>query len=166
MQKRYFSRLVLSAAVVWVAACSGGGAGGPTSPSINVDSVELNSFSLVNKERAQASTITELERHAVIAQLAREYSERMRDQGFFDHRSPDGGDLESRLRKAGVPFMAAAENLAKVTNHADPATFAHTILMQQPHHRENILAPRYELLGVGAAKSGDTVWITQIFVEY
>ena len=166
MQKRYLSLFVLGAAIVWAGACSGGGPGLPTSPSVNVHSVEQESFNLVNRERAEVGSAGQLARNAVVERIAREYSEQMRDQGFFAHRAPDGSTLESRLRRAGIEFRMAAENLARVENHADPAIFAHTILMGQPHHRENILGPEYRLLGVGAAKSDDKVWITQIFVKF
>ena len=165
MRRGYLAPTALGFALVITSACSGSGAPGITSPKVNIASVEQNSFTLVNKERSVVPTTDELTRSELVARVAREYSEQMRDQGFFAHASPDGKELEHRLRSAGVQFMSAAENLARVTTHADPATFAHTILMQQPYHRENILGPDYKLLGVGAAKEGDTVWITQIFIR-
>lgn len=157
---------LLSVALVFASACSGGGGLGlgPTTPKVNIEGVEFASFSLVNAEREGLGEAT-VSRNDKVAKVAREYSEKMRDEGFFSHVAPDGLTLRQRLESAGVEFASAAENLAKVTNSADPAAFAHTLLMAQPKHRENILDPEYELLGVGATKLDGTVWITQIFIH-
>lgn len=166
MTQRHLSRVLLSFLLVSVASCSGGGlALGPTTPSVNIEGVEFASFTLVNEERMSTAVAPELSRAERVAQLARDYSQQMRDEGFFSHSGPDGMTLKKRLLEAGIEFRTAAENLAKVTNSVDPAAFAHTLLLQQPQHRDNMLDSKYELLGVGAAKQGDTVWITQIFVE-
>ena len=157
---------MLSLTLLLIAACSGGGLLGPTTPgSVSVESVEFASFSLVNSERQTTRSGDQLARESLVARIAREYSEAMRDQGFFSHLAPDGSGLESRLREAGVEFRAAGENLARVTNAADPAAYAHTLLMQHEDHRQNILNSEYKLLGIGAARDQDTVWITQIFIE-
>lgn len=155
----------LSLAFLLIAACNGGGLGPTTPGGVTVEGVEFNSFQLVNGARLATRSDSELGREDRIARIARTFSEEMRDQGFFSHLAPDGTTLQSRLRSAGIEFRSAAENLARVTNVSDPATFAHTLLMQQEEHRANILNPRYELLGVGVAKSDGTVWITQIFIE-
>ncbi len=166
MATRRASLAILSLTFLLVAACSGGGVLGPTTPgSVSVASVEFSSFSLVNGEREATHSGDQLAKESPIARLAREYSEEMRDQRFFSHTAPDGSSLRARLRDAGIEFSAAAENLARVTNAADPAAFAHTLLMQHQEHRENILNSKYKLLGVGAARNDDTVWITQIFVK-
>jgi len=163
MRHRHLSRVFLSLALISVGACSGGGLGlGPTTPNVRVEAVEVASFALVNLERGKTR---ELARNNLVAQLAREYSEKMRDEGFFSHSGPDRVTLRQRLQAAGVDFSGAAENLAKVTNSADPAAYAHTLLLQQPEHRENMLNNKYKLLGVGAAKQGETIWITQIYVQ-
>lgn len=166
MANRSASLTILSLMFLLVAACSGGGVFGPTTPgSVSVDSVEFSSFSLVNGARQEILTGGQLVKESVLARAAREYSELMRDQGFFSHLAPDGSDLESRLRATGVSFVSAAENLAQVTNAANPAAYAHTLMMQQAVHRRNILDTRYQLLGIGAARDGENVWITQIFIE-
>jgi uncharacterized protein YkwD len=130
-----------------------------------VEGVEATSFSLVNQERELNGNTDALSRAELVARVAREYAERMRDEGFFAHTSPDGKSLRQRLSQAGIEFTAAAENLAKVTNSADPAGFAHTLLLQQPEHRENMLDSKYQLLGVGAAKRDNTIWIAQVYVK-
>lgn len=158
---------MLGLAALLFSACSGGGGLlGPTTPSsVSVDSVEFASFSLVNDERKATKSGSKLAKEAAVARLAREYSEEMKREGFFSHTSPDGRGLKARLREAGIDFSSAGENLAKVTSASDPASYAHTLLMQHDEHRRNILDSKYEFLGIGAARQGDTVWITQIFIK-
>ncbi len=166
MTARSSSLAILGLTFVLIAACSGGGLLGPTTPgSLSVESVEFASFSLVNSEREVNPSVDQLARESEVARIAREYSEEMRDQQFFSHLSLDGTGLRDRLQAAGIGFRSAGENLAKVTNAHDPAAYAHTLLMQHEKHRQNILSSEYSLLGIGVARNDDTVWITQIFIH-
>lgn len=167
MTNRNATLAMLGLAALLLSACSGGGGVlGPTTPSsVSVDSVEFASFSLVNDEREALESGTRLAKESAVARLAREYSQMMKREGFFSHTTPDGRGLETRLREAGIEFVSAAENLAKVTSSSQPASYAHTLMMQNEEHRRNILDSEYEFLGIGAARQGDTVWITQIFIK-
>jgi uncharacterized protein YkwD len=100
-----------------------------------------------------------------VAAVARGYSAQMRDEDFFGHQDGQGRDLAARLGDAGIPFAAAAENLATVTDVADPAGWVHEQLMASAEHRENILHQGYRLGGVGVAQQGARYWLTQIFVK-
>src|SRR5215207_8395810 len=64
--------------------------------------------------------------------------------------SPDGLDPFDRMRRAGVNFRAAGENLAL----APTVRVAHTGLMNSPGHRANILQPSFGRLGVGIVDGG------------
>ncbi len=88
----------------------------------------------------------------------------MRDHGFFGHVGPDGG-LRARLRKAGIEFTTAGENLAKLVSVPNPASRAHSQFMDSAEHREVILDKRFRLAGVGVARNGDTYWLTQIYIR-
>lgn len=145
------------------AACGGGSS--PTSPGgQSLAELENNSFLLVNMERSDES-VPPTRSDPDLSAIARQHSVQMRDEGFFSHTSPDGQGLLDRLQEAGYPFSFAGENLAKVSNSGNPVLYAHTLLMQNPDHRHNILDERFKVLGVGIATRGDTVWITQIFVR-
>jgi uncharacterized protein YkwD len=164
-------RRVTFAAVVVVGVavlggCSGGAGGGPSAPGgpAGAASVEAASFARVNDSRREADR-PELMPDPVLAEIARQHSRRMRDEGFFDHVAPDGSALTARLATAGVRYSAAGENLAWVKNSHDPAGTAHKLLMDNPEHRRNILDARFTDVGVGVAQGGDTYWITQIFVR-
>jgi len=150
--------------LVVVAACGGGG--GPTSPSsASIAAVEHGSFELVNEERQVRGVSPILGSDPELAAIARAFSEQMRDEGFFSHTSPSGVTLGQRLAARGYQFSSAGENLARVSNSGNPASFAHQLLMKNPNHRGNILNSQYVQLGVGVAFKGDTVWITQIYAR-
>jgi uncharacterized protein YkwD len=146
-------------------ACSGGGGGGPTAPgSPSVAEVESASFQLLNQARTTAG-LPALQLDPALSAIARAHSEAMRDRGFFDHRDPvTGKTFTDRLRDAGQAFRTAGENLAMVTNAADPAGFAHSNLFASPEHRADMLNPSFNRVGVGVAQAGTSYWLTQLFV--
>jgi uncharacterized protein YkwD len=154
-----------------LAGCSGGGGGPaaadtPTSPLAPMPpSVEFDSFGHLNSARETNAIDPLLGLREAASTVARRHSENMRDAGFFDHVDPQGRTVAQRLQQAGVPFRAAAENLARVSDAANPAAFAHQQLMASPSHRPNILNSRFQLVGVGVARQGDSYWITQVFID-
>lgn len=140
---------------------------GPTSPesSQTPAEIEYQLLQLTNAARAAAGVEPALTEDPRLTDVARDHSRAMRDQGFFGHVGPDGRTLRQRLEDAGIDYNRAAENLAQVTNVADPSSFAHDLLIDSERHRANILDPRFELVGIGVARSDDTFWITQIFIK-
>lgn len=129
---------------------------------------------LVNETR-QAYGLKPLKPHPVLSLVAREHSAAMRDLGFFSHTSPIPGcqtTLARFLRRfEGYP-KHLGENLARRYWRPTPAlneqniALTHEELMQSPHHRENILHPTSEYVGVGIAvnPAGD-YWLTELFME-
>jgi uncharacterized protein YkwD len=65
------------------------------------------------------------------------------------------------LKKYGVSYLYAGENLAKNTN----AGAAHTALMNSPGHKANILNANFTNIGIGVAtaKDGSKIY-TQMFI--
>lgn len=166
------SSFVSTAAVGLVAllalvGCSGsGGSDTPTSPlTPQPPAVESDSHTHLNAARVDHAVNPPLGLREAVSAVARRHSESMRDQGFFSHVDPQGRSVAQRLQEAGVPFRAAAENLAQVNHAANPAAFAHQQLMASSTHRPNILNERFQLVGVGVARQGETYWITQVFIE-
>lgn len=157
--------LILSLLTLLSAAC-GGGSDSPTTPggsAVSVAEVEYESFQLANAARSSSNVRPPLALDDQLSQVARAHSRAMRDQGFFGHSGPNGG-LRARLGAAGIPFTSAGENLAKLVSVPDPAGQAHSQFMNSPEHREVILDSRFTLAGVGVARSGDTYWLTQIYI--
>lgn len=73
-----------------------------------------------------------------LGSVAREYSCRMAEQGFFSHVSPAGGRLRQRIAQAGRQIAAVGENLAHNVNQADPVASAVQGWMKSAGHRDNI----------------------------
>lgn len=146
------------------AACSGSSPTDPGASAPSALSVESSSFTRINQSRRDDGK-GELMLDPVLSEIARAHSRRMRDEQFFGHEDPGGLNLVDRLRGSSVSFSLAGENLALVDGASDPAGAAHDMLMGNPAHRGNILEPRYTEVGVGVAQSGDTYWITQIFLR-
>ena len=152
-------------ALVGVACGGGGESGSPTSPlGTSVAQVEFESFQLANSARSDSNVQPPLSHDDAISRVARAHSESMRDHDFFGHQGPNGG-MRARLRAAGIPFSVAGENLAKLSSVPNPAGTAHAQFMSSAEHRGVMLDPRFRLAGVGVARSGDTYWITQIFIR-
>jgi uncharacterized protein YkwD len=68
----------------------------------------------------------------------------------ISHDSSDGGTLKTRLRKAGYKFRAAAENTGRGFGTGARAV---EWWMNSPKHRDNILFPRVNEVGIGIALS-------------
>ena len=147
-------------------ACGGGGdSGSPTAPlGTTVAEVEFESFQLANSARSESNVQPQLNLDDTIARVARAHSESMRDLNFFGHQGPDGG-IRARLHDAGISFSVAGENLAKMSSVPNPAGQAHAQFINSAEHRDVMLDPRFQLAGVGVARSGDTYWLTQIYVR-
>lgn len=155
----------LAVALLFTAACSGGGSDSPTNPTgFSLAEVEFLSFDLANGARREHSLDALSGPDNLVAAVARAHSEAMRDEGFFGHSGSSGG-LQARLRAAGVEFSAAGENLAKVSSVGDPAGTAHSLFLNSSDHRSVMLDAGFELAGVGVARNGDTYWLTQIYVS-
>ncbi len=147
-----------------LAACSGGLS--PTEPArLSIADVEFQSFQMVNEARRDGGVEPPLELAESISTVARAHSEAMRDEDFFGHVDSNGNEVGGRLGAAGVGFTRAGENLARVSGSGNPAATAHALLMGSGGHRDNILSADFRLVGVGAARRGDTFWITQVFIQ-
>ena len=56
-------------------------------------------------------------------------------------------------------YRSVGENVAFATT----VSRVHSVLMNSPGHRANILASKWRGLGVGVVKRGDYLWVTEIF---
>jgi uncharacterized protein YkwD len=163
---RLAAAALLAAASLLAISCGGSGGGSPTDPggSPSLTAIEYQSFDLINQDRRDNGVSPQLTFDSQLADVARAYSERMRDEGFFSHIDPQGHDVAYRLQTGGVTYTVAAENLAEVTHTNDPAAYSNQQFLTSQPHRGNILNPRMRRAGVGVAFDGTTYWITQLFI--
>jgi uncharacterized protein YkwD len=78
--------------------------------------------------------------------VALRHSRDMARRGFFSHTNPDGRDPFDRMRRAGIRFQAAAENLA-----SGQRTGAETFegWMESRGHRRNLEECAFTRIGIG-----------------
>jgi uncharacterized protein YkwD/uncharacterized membrane protein required for colicin V production len=119
-------------------------------PSPGIDqTAEQRMLDLVNRERAN-NGLQPLVMDDTIRQVARAHSDEMFEQGYFAHIDPDGATPFDRMRRGGVSFRVAGENLAL----GPTVDVAHDGLMNSPGHRANILNPTFRRIGIGVADGG------------
>lgn len=127
-------------------------------PAVRTD-LEERLLELVNAERARAG-LKPVRNDPELAAVARAHSLDMFKRGYFSHYTPEGRDLQDRLRQAQVGFLTAGENLAL----APTLPGAHQGLMKSPGHRANILRPQFGRLGIGVLDGGvHGLMVTQNF---
>jgi uncharacterized protein YkwD len=77
----------------------------------------------------------------------------MLDQGFFAHESPDGTSFAARLKQFypanNTDYWTVGENLAMTGPNEPLARDLVDSWMASPHHRANLLDPRWREFGIG-----------------
>lgn len=118
----------------------------------NMAQVADATLCLLNAERAGRS-LGALREQGQLTKASRDFSALMVAEHFFAHVSPDGGTLTDRLEVSG--YLArpggwtVGENIAWGESYlASPARIVQA-WMDSPPHRENILSPDFEEIGLG-----------------
>lgn len=107
-------------------------------------------LALLNHSRAAAGRRPLLP-NTTLRNVARGHGEDMFAFGYLSHRSRDGRTPWDRVTEAGIRPAYVGENLA----FAPDVQEAHSLLMQSPGHRQNILSTEYHRVGIGVLDSGD-----------
>jgi len=100
---------------------------------------------LVNQERAKRG-LKALTHRADIKNVAHKKAEDLINSNYFSHTSPNYGSPFQMLRTFGISYTAAGENIAKGQKTPQEVMNA---WMNSQGHRENILKPEYDSIGVG-----------------
>ncbi|MGF3103115.1 CAP domain-containing protein [Rossellomorea sp. DUT-2] len=111
---------------------------------------EFQLFDLTNATRVEKG-LNALSWDDQVRDTARKHSLDMVEQNYFSHTNLEGESPFDRMEEDQVAFRTAGENLAYGQLSS---IFAHEGLMNSKGHRENILQPHYEHLGVGVAFNG------------
>lgn len=124
------------------------------------DEIEVQLFIKLNRERAiRDLPLLKWDRH--LNQAAREHSRRMAAAGQLSHQFSGETALMTRVAATELRFSAVAENVGLATDLDD----LHPGWMQSPGHRENILGPKYNAVGIGVVKAGNRYYATQDFAR-
>jgi uncharacterized protein YkwD len=119
-----------------------------SSPKVRQD-LEAEMLQSINEERRKEK-LPALKPDPELTIVARAHSKDMFLRGYFAHVSPDGSTPFDRMKKAGVRYLTAGENLAL----GQTLTICHNGLMNSPGHRANILEPGYGRVGIGILDGG------------
>lgn len=113
---------------------------------------------LLNQERARAG-VPALELDAKLVQAARAHARVMAEHHHLSHQFAGEPDLRLRLAAAGVRFDNAGENIAL----NDSAAGAHQDFLVSVHHRENMLSPNYNVMGIGIVQRDGQLYVVEDF---
>jgi uncharacterized protein YkwD len=107
----------------------------------------------------RSESLPGLVRDAALDRVARSHAERMMRAKQLGHDVGDG-DPKERLERAGISLLQVGENVA----HAANVVLAHRALWSSPSHRDNLLQPRFDRVGVGVSSDPDgSVWVAELF---
>jgi uncharacterized protein YkwD len=120
---------------------------------------EQTIFDLANRERA-ARNLPPLKWSAGLATAARAHAQKMAQAGTLSHQFAGEMDMGMRIRVAGVRFTSAAENVAQ----GPSAAAVHQEWMNSPGHRDNLLDPELNSLGVAVVERNGQLFAVQDFV--
>jgi len=131
---------------------------------------------LINAER-KSRGLTLLQIDPLLTRIARAHSREMAEKNYFDHYSPTPGLATpmaryiATMKTAGMTapvFAIVGENIyyCSLLNAKYNVEHAHAALMNSPHHRANILEPRYQKIGVGTYQdSAGEIWVSEEFLR-
>jgi uncharacterized protein YkwD len=131
--------------------------GSTSKSSMTAEEVQL--LNLINNERTKQGLAT-LKANNAVANVARAHSQDMANNNYFDHYNLKGESPFTRLRSAGISYLAAGENIA--INVSVPS--AHQAFMNSSGHRANVLGRDYTEVGVGIIHDGSRIYVTEEFI--
>lgn len=126
-----------------------------------LEDMEDKMFELVNIERDK-NKLPRLKVDEELRDLARLKSKDFDDNNYFNHNSAKYGSPFDMMKKFGIKYKVAAENIAGNQSVEE----AHIRLMNSPGHRENILNPQITHIGIGIAENKTYEYgFTQMFIK-
>lgn len=128
----------------------------------NINSEATEVIRLVNIERSK-NGLAPLKANGELSKVATVKAQDMIDKNYFDHTSPTYGSPFDMMKKFGINYTAAGENIAY--GQKTPAEVMNA-WMNSPGHRANILNSNFTEIGVGVAKdkNGTPYWV-QMFIN-
>lgn len=113
------------------------------------ESYELQVMDLVNSVRIQRN-LNKVSYSNQATTSSRKHSQDMLQKNYFDHMNKENQSPFDRMKREGIVYDAAAENIAAGQTSA---IYAHEAWMNSEGHRKNILG-NYNYIGVGVSFGG------------
>jgi uncharacterized protein YkwD len=99
-----------------------------------------------------------------LVNLAREHSADMARRDVLSHDSDTGRSYQQRLTDAGVSFIISGENVGRGGTFL--TRLIHQSFMDSAAHRDNILNPRFDSVGIGVVSGSRGIYfVTQDFTR-
>ncbi len=115
---------------------------------------------LINQERTKQG-IPPLQVDPRLTQAAQKHAEVMVQHHTLSHQFDGEPPMAVRLSNENLPSDQQAENVSVAPTVAEN----HASMMHSPYHRDNIMNPDYNVVGVGAVQCGGGLWVTQDFAH-
>ena len=121
----------------------------------NLEELRENIYLMINAIRMN-NGVSKLERNEKLELAAQRHAEDMIERNYLSHYSPEGVSVFERLKEVGYNYYVAGENIfeAERLQYLDPMNMSKVVVngwMESKKHRENMLHPAYEEIGVGVA---------------
>ena len=124
------------------------------------ESVEKQIFDAANEER-RAEGLMRLKWNPTLAQAARQHAELMARKNMLSHQLPNEPSLPARASRAGLYFIAIAENIAQGTD----AENISDQWVRSPEHRHNLLDPDMNVIGIAVAERNGQFFAVEDFAK-
>jgi uncharacterized protein YkwD len=144
----------------------------PVDPKTEMTALEARIFEIVQDERHRINPDARaLALDSELVGIARQRSADMAERSYIGHASPEGITSASLIMDKDEDFQGLlGENLAAQTfstqTGVNVETFARKFVdtwLGSPAHKDNLSYIAYDRTGIGAAVSGDTIYVTQLF---
>lgn len=116
-----------------------------TQTTSTLSAYEQKVVDLTNQERAK-NGLRALKVDVTLSKMAHEKSRDMSANSYFSHTSPTYGSPFDMMKKYGITYRYAGENIAMGQRTPEEVVKA---WMNSEGHRKNILSPNYNYIGVG-----------------
>ncbi|WP_242241542.1 CAP domain-containing protein [Bacillus cereus group sp. BfR-BA-01309] len=132
----------------------------PAEEAKSLSEFEQRVVELTNAERAKQG-LSALKIDTELSKVARIKSEDMQKNNYFDHNSPTYGSPFDMMKKFGISYTSAGENIAQGQRTPEEVVQA---WMNSAGHRANILNNSFTHIGVGYVESGN-YWTQQFITK-
>jgi len=127
---------------------------------LKIPDTERVLFDAVNRERA-AEHLQVVRWDEGLARAARKHAKQMAEQDLLAHQVPREPDLPTRAREEGVSFSHITENIGMAVD----ANQFHDGWMHSPGHRQNILDPEVDSIGIAVVEGTEELYAVEDFAR-
>lgn len=141
-------------------------------PRLDVQKIEDQIYAMTNEKRAEHG-LRPLTCDTELDAIARAHSDDMAERGYYTHDTPEGLTPTDRAQMAGYycqkrSHVGLGENLMKmytpfVIHEKTLSIEAIDAWMDSSGHRQNMLHPDYDRIGIGVGTKASVAYATQNF---